>query len=68
MRIYLDLLKRVLEEGEVRKDRTGIGTKGIFGAQMHFDISKTYPLLTTKKVHFKSLAYELLWFLKETPM
>lgn len=64
MRIYLDLLKRVLEEGEVRKDRTGIGTKGIFGAQMHFDISKTYPLLTTKKVHFKSLAYELLWFLK----
>ena len=64
MKIYLDLVKHVLEHGEVRKDRTGVGTISWFGSQMRIDISKSFPLLTTKKVHFKSLAYELLWFLK----
>ncbi len=64
MKIYLDLVRHVLEHGEIRKDRTGVGTLSWFGAQMRIDISKTFPLLTTKKVHFKSLAYELLWFLK----
>ena len=64
MKIYLDLVRHVLEHGEVRKDRTGVGTISWFGSQMRIDISKSFPLLTTKKVHFKSLAYELLWFLK----
>ena len=64
MKTYLDLLKFVLENGETRKDRTGVGTISFFGTQMRFDISQSFPLLTTKKVHFKSLAYELLWFLK----
>ena len=64
MQLYLDLLKHVLDHGEERKDRTGVGTVSIFGAQMRIDISKNFPLLTTKKVHFKSIAYELLWFLK----
>ena len=64
MQIYLDLLKHVLKHGEERKDRTGVGTISVFGAQMRIDISKKFPLLTTKKVHFKSIAYELLWFLK----
>lgn len=64
MKVYLDLVKHVLEHGEERKDRTGVGTISWFGAQMRIDISKSFPLLTTKKVHFKSLAYELLWFLK----
>ena len=64
MQLYLDLLKHVLDHGEERKDRTGVGTVSIFGVQMHIDISKSFPLLTTKKVHFKSIAYELLWFLK----
>ncbi len=64
MKVYLDLLKHVLENGEKRKDRTGVGTISFFGTQMRIDISQSFPLLTTKKVHFKSLAYELLWFLK----
>ena len=64
MQIYLDLVKRVLEVGEKRQDRTGTGTISLFGAQMRIDISRFFPLLTTKKVHFKSIAYELLWFLR----
>lgn len=53
-----------MDEGSDREDRTGVGTRGIFGAQMRFDISEKFPLLTTKKVHLKSIIYELLWFLK----
>lgn len=64
MQIYLDLVKRVLETGEKRQDRTGTGTISLFGAQMRIDISRFFPLLTTKKVHFKSIVYELLWFLR----
>lgn len=64
MKVYLDLLRQVLDNGKERKDRTGVGTISFFGTQMRIDISKSFPLLTTKKVHFKSIAYELLWFLK----
>ena len=64
MKAYLELLERVLVEGEEREDRTGTGTIGLFGAQLHIDISKNFPLLTTKKVHFPAVAHELLWFLK----
>jgi len=64
MKVYLDLLKYVLEHGEQRNDRTGVGTISVFGTQIRIDISKYFPLLTTKKVHFKSIAYELLWFLR----
>jgi thymidylate synthase len=64
MQQYLDLLQFVLNNGEWRNDRTGVGTIGVFGTQVHIDISQSYPLLTTKNVHFKSLAYELLWFLQ----
>lgn len=64
MKQYLNLLRYVLENGEKRSDRTGTGTIGVFGAQARFDISNTFPLLTTKKVHLRSIIYELLWFLK----
>ena len=64
MRVYLQLLEKVLKTGIERKDRTGTGTKSIFGYQMSFDLRKGFPLLTTKKVHLKSIIYELLWFLK----
>lgn len=63
MREYLGLLQKVLEQGVERPDRTGVGTVGLFGEQLRFDLSKGYPLLTTKKVHFKSVVGELLWFL-----
>jgi len=64
MKQYLNLLDKVLTEGEDRKDRTSIGTKSIFGYQMHIDLNDGFPLLTTKKMHLKSIIYELLWFLK----
>ena len=64
MKAYHDLLQRILAEGIAKEDRTGTGTKSIFGHQMRFDLSAGFPLLTTKKLHFRSIAYELLWFLK----
>ena len=61
---YHALLQRILDEGVVRDDRTGTGTKAVFGHQMRFDLSENFPLLTTKKLHLKSIIYELLWFLE----
>ena len=64
MRPYLDLLRHVLDHGERRTDRTGTGTISLFGAQTRYDLRDGFPLVTTKKVHFKSIALELLWFLR----
>ncbi len=64
MRQYLDLLQRILDEGETREDRTGTGTISVFGHQMRFDLSDGFPVLTTKKLHLRSIIIELIWFLQ----
>ena len=64
MQPYLDLLRRILDEGRDRPDRTGTGTRGVFGHQMRFDLRAGFPLLTTKKLHVRSIVHELLWFLR----
>jgi thymidylate synthase len=64
MRSYLELLNKVLEQGADREDRTGTGTRSLFGEQLRFDLQAGFPLLTTKKLHLRSILYELLWFIR----
>jgi thymidylate synthase len=64
MQPYLDLVRRALEDGEARRDRTGVGTRSLFGHQIRFDLADGFPLLTNRKIHLKSIVHELLWFIK----
>ncbi len=64
MHAYLNLMQDILDNGTHKQDRTGTGTRSVFGRQMRFDLNKGFPLLTTKQLHLKSIIYELIWFLR----